>query len=165
MVGAARYERSDTRVNDFPYVFLDATYLKVRNSVGQPASMAMVVATGVASEGNREILGCDLGDSESEAFWQQFLTSLRARGLAGVRLVVADAHLGLAAAAGRVLQGAGGQRCRVHFIRNPLAVVPRSHQHMAAALFRTVSGWSEPSSRTSTTNGRQPSAATSQRTP
>ena len=74
----------------------------------------------------------------SEGFWQQFLASLRARGLSGVRLVTADAHLGLVAAADRVLQGAARQRCRVHFVRNLLAVVPRSHQHMAAALFRTV---------------------------
>ena len=123
---------------EFPCVFLDATYLKVRNSVGQVASVAMVVATGVTSEGNREILACDLGDSESEAFWRQFLSGLRARGLSGVRLVVADAHAGLAAAADRVLQGAGRQRCPVHFIANLLAVVPSSHQHMAAAVFRTV---------------------------
>ena len=136
MVEAFRSRRLDH--TEFPYVYLDATCLKVRNSVGQPASTAMVVATGVTADGNREILGCDLGDSESEGFWQQFLASLRTRGLTGVRLVTADAHLGLAAAADRVLLGAGRQRCRVHFIRNLLAVVPRSHQHMAAALFRTV---------------------------
>ena len=86
----------------------------------------------------REILGCDLGDSESEAFWQRFLASLRNRGLHGVRLVISDAHLGLAAPADRTLQGATRQRCRVHFIRNLLAVVPKTHQHMAAALFRTI---------------------------
>ena len=123
---------------EFPYIYLDATYLNVRNSVAQPASMATVVATGVTADGNREILGCDVGDSESEAFWQQFLTSLKDRGLHGVRLVISDAHRGLGAAAGRHFQGAAKQRCRVHFIRNLLAVVPRSHQHMAAALFRTV---------------------------
>ena len=123
---------------EFPYVYLDATYLNVRNSVAQPASMATVVATGVTADGNREILGCDVGDSESEAFWQQFLASLKDRGLHGVRLVISDAHRGLAAAAGRHFQGAAKQRCRVHFIRNLLAVVPRSHQHMAAALFRTI---------------------------
>ena len=123
---------------EFPYVYLDATYLNVRNSVAQPASMATVVATGITSDGNREILGCDVGDSESEAFWQQFLTSLKDRGLHGVRLVISDAHRGLGAAAGRHFQGAARQRCRVHFIRNLLAVVPRSHQHMAAALFRTI---------------------------
>lgn len=123
---------------EFPYVYLDATYLNVRNSLAQPASMATVVATGVTSDGNREILGCDVGDSESEGFWKQFLGSLRDRGLTGVRLVISDAHRGLAAAADRWFQGAARQRCRVHFIRNLLAVVPRSHQHMAAALFRTV---------------------------
>ncbi len=123
---------------EFPYIYLDATYLNVRNSLSQPASMATVVATGITSDGNREILGCDVGDSESEAFWQQFLASLKDRGLHGVRLVISDAHRGLAAAAGRWFQGAAKQRCRVHFIRNLLAVVPRSHQHMAAAVFRTI---------------------------
>ena len=123
---------------EFPYVYLDATYLNVRNSVAQPASMATVVATGITSDGNREVLGCDVGDSESEGFWQQFLSSLRDRGLTGVRLVISDAHRGLGAAAGRWFQGTARQRCRVHFIRNLLAVVPRSHQHMAAAVFRTI---------------------------
>ena len=123
---------------EFPYVYVDATYLKVRNSVGQVTSMAMVVASGITSQGNREILGCDVGDSESEGFWRQFLTSLRDRGLAGVRLVILDAHRGLATAVDRTLQGAARQRCRVHFIRNLLALVPRTHQHMAAAVFRTV---------------------------
>ena len=120
-----------------PHVYLDATYLNVRNSVAQPASMATVVATGITSEGNREVLGCDVGDSETEGFWQQFMGSLRDRGLTGVRLVISDAHRGLAAA-DRWFQGAARQRCRVHFIRNLLSVVPRSHQHMAAALFRTI---------------------------
>ncbi|MYB24014.1 MAG: IS256 family transposase [Acidimicrobiia bacterium] len=123
---------------EFPYVYLDATYLNVRNNLAQPASMATVVATGITADGNREVLGCDVGDSESEGFWQQFLASLRERGLSGVRLVVSDAHRGLAAAADRWFQGAARQRCRVHFIRNLLAAVPKSHQHMAAALFRTI---------------------------
>ena len=123
---------------EFPYVYLDATYLNVRNSVAQPASMATVVATGITADGNREVLGCDVGDSESEGFSQQFLSSLRDRGLTGVRLVISDAHRGLGAAADRWFQGAARQRCRVHFIRNLLAVVPRSHQHMAAAVFRTI---------------------------
>ena len=92
MVEAFRSRRLDHV--EFPYVYLDATYLKVRNSVSQVASMAMVVATGVTADGNREILGCDIGDSESEGFWQHFLGSLRARGLTGVRLVIADAHAG-----------------------------------------------------------------------
>ena len=108
---------------EFPYVYLDATYLNVRNDLSQPASMAAVVATGLTADGNREVLGCDVGDSEG--FWQQFLGSLRDRGLTGVRLVISDAHRGLAAAADRWFQGAARQRCRVHFIRILLAVVPK----------------------------------------
>ena len=123
---------------EFPYVFLDATYLKVRNSVGQVTSMAMVVASGVTEDGRREVLGCDIGDSEDGEFWQAFLASLRDRGLTGVRLVISDAHRGLNAAADRALQGAARQRCRVHFTRNLLARVPRTHQNMAAAILRTV---------------------------
>ena len=123
---------------EFPYVFLDATYLKVRNSVGQVTSMAVVVASGVTGDGRREILGCDIGDSEDGEFWQAFLASLRDRGLTGVRLVISDAHRGLNAAADRALQGAARQRCRVHFTRNLLARVPRTHQNMAAAILRTV---------------------------
>ena len=123
---------------EFPYVYLDATYLNVPNNVSQPASMATVVATGITATGNREVLGCDVGDSDSEGFCQQFLGSLRDRGLGGVRLVISDAHRGLAAAADRWFQGAARQRCRVHFICNLLAAVPQSHQHMAAALFRTI---------------------------
>ena len=142
MVDAFRGRRLDHI--EFPYVYVDATYLKVRNSVGQVTSMAMVIASGVTSQGNREILGCDLGDSESEAFWRQFLTSLRDRGLGGVRLVISDAHRGLAAAVDRTMQGAARQRCRVHFIRNLLALVPRSHQHMAAAVFRTIFAQPDP---------------------
>ena len=104
---------------EFPYVYLDATYLNVRNSMSQPASIATVVATAITSDGNREVLGCDVGDSESEGFWQQFMGSLRDRGLHGVRLVISDAHRGLAAAADRWFQGAARQRCRVHFIGEP----------------------------------------------
>ncbi|MCY4486842.1 MAG: transposase [Deltaproteobacteria bacterium] len=87
---------------------------------------------------HREVLGCDVGDSETEGFWQQFLGSLHDRGLAGARLVISDAHRGLAAAADRRFRGAARQCCRMHVIRNLLAVVPKSHQHMAAALFRTI---------------------------
>ena len=91
---------------EFPYAYLDATCLKVRNSVAPVASTAMVVATGVTADGNREILGCDI-ESDSEGFWQSFLGSLQSRGLTGVRLVTADAHAGLAAAADRAIQRAG----------------------------------------------------------
>jgi putative transposase len=115
----------------------DATYLHVRRA-GQVASMAVMVATGVTATGGREVLGVDVGDSEDEVFWRAFLRSLRERGLAGVRLVISDKHSGLVAALSRVLQGAGHQRCRVHFARNLLALVPKSHKDMVAAVFRTI---------------------------
>ena len=97
---------------EFPYVYLDATYLDVRNTQSQSASIATVVATGITADGNREVLGCDVGDSKAEGFWQQFLGTLRDRGLTGMRLVISDAHRGLAAAADRWFQGADRQRWR-----------------------------------------------------
>ena len=129
----------------FPYVFLDATYLHVRrtgpggqSAGGQVTSMAVVVATGVTANGGREILGVDIGDSEDEVFWRGFLRTLRERGLSGVRLVISDQHSGLVAALGRQMQGVTHQRCRVHFARNLLALVPKSHKDMVAAVFRTA---------------------------
>jgi putative transposase len=123
----------------FPYVFLDATYLHVRETArGQVVSKAVVVATGVTEHGTREILGLDVGDSEDETFWRKFLTDLKGRGLSGVRLVVSDQHAGLVAALRRCFPGEAHQRCRVHFARNLLALVPRSHKDMVAALFRTI---------------------------
>jgi putative transposase len=123
----------------FPYVFLDATYLHVRESSrGQVVSQAVVVATGVTEDGGREILGLDVGDSEDETFWRAFLTSLRDRGLSGVRLVISDQHAGLVKALTRCFTGASHQRCRVHFARNLLALVPKSHKDMVAAVFRTI---------------------------
>jgi putative transposase len=122
----------------FPYVYLDATYLNVRNTTGQVTSMAVVVATGIAADGSREVLGVDVGDSEDETFWRGFLTALKQRGLHGVRLVISDQHAGLVKALKRSFQGAGHQRCRVHFARNLLAHVPKSHGDMVAAVFRTI---------------------------
>jgi transposase-like protein len=126
----------------FPYVFLDATYLHVRRTSpsggGQVTSMAVVVATGVTADGGREVLGCDVGDSEDEVFWRGFLRTLKERGLAGVQLVISDQHAGLVAALGRVFQRVAHQRCRVHFARNLLALVPKSHKDMVAAVFRTI---------------------------
>jgi putative transposase len=121
----------------FPYVIVDATYLHVRDG-HHVVSKAVVIATGVAATGHREVLGVDVGDSEDEVFWRAFLRSLRARGLGGVRLVISDAHAGLVAALRRVFQGAAHQRCRVHFARNLLALVPKGHQEMVAAAFRTI---------------------------
>jgi transposase-like protein len=121
----------------YPYVFLDATYCKARVD-HQVVSQAVVVAIGVRADGHREVLGVDVGDSEDGAFWTGFLRSLKARGLAGVRLVIADAHLGLAQAVKTVFLGAGVQRCRVHFMRNVLAAVPKQNGEMVAALIRTI---------------------------
>jgi putative transposase len=122
---------------EFPYVWLDATYLKGRQR-GQVVARAVVVATGVSGGGDREVLGVAVGDTEDEAFWTEFLRSLRSRGLGGVGLVVSDHHLGLKAAIATVFIGAAWQRCRVHFMRNALAKVPRANAEMVAAAIRTI---------------------------
>lgn len=129
--------RSRRLEGSYPYVWLDATFVKVR-SQGRVVSMAVVIAIGVRDSGEREVLGLDVGPSEDGAFWLQFLRGLVARGLAGVQLVVSDAHQGLKGAIGAVLQGAAWQRCRVHFVRNALALVPKSAAQMVAATIRTV---------------------------
>ena len=121
----------------YPYVFLDATYVKGRVT-GRVVSRAVVIAMGVTADGTREILGLSVGDSEDAVFWTEFLQGLRQRGLRGVSLVISDAHLGLKAAISSVLVGSAWQRCRVHFMRNVLAKVPRAEGHMVAALIRTV---------------------------
>ena len=124
---------------EFPYVYLDATYVHVRDdAMGQVVSRAVVVATGITAAGGREVLGVDVGDSEDETFWTAFLRSLKHRGLAGVRLVISDAHAGLTAAIRKCMTGASWQRCRVHYARNLLAVVPKSSQEMVAAAFRSI---------------------------
>jgi putative transposase len=121
----------------YPYVFLDATYCKARID-HRVVSQAVVVAVGVSATGRREVLGMDVGDSEDGAFWTSFLRGLKARGLTGVKLVIADAHLGLRQAVNAVLLGASVQRCRVHFTRNMLAAVPKGNAEMVAAAIRTV---------------------------
>ena len=121
----------------FPDVFCDATYLTARVK-GRVVSRAVVVATGVTSSGDREVLGVEVGDSEDGAFWTAFLRSLRARGLSGVQLVISDHHLGLKAAIASVFIGAAWQRCRVHFMRNVLSRVPKGSAEMVAAAIRTV---------------------------
>ena len=127
----------------FPYVFLDATYCKARVN-HRVVSQAVVVATGVAADGHREVLGFDVGDSEDGAVWTAFLRSLRARGLGGVQLVISDAHAGLKSAIGSVLLGAAWQRCRVHFLRNVLAQVPKGSAEMVAATIRTIFAQPDP---------------------
>lgn len=121
----------------YPYVWLDATFVKVREH-GRVVSQAVVMAIGVKASGEREVLGVDVGPSEDGAFWLQFLRGLVARGLSGVKLVTSDAHEGLKQAAEAVLQGASWQRCRVHFMRNALGLVPRTAASMVATTIRTV---------------------------
>lgn len=122
---------------EFPYVWLDAKAVKVREN-DRVVSMAAVVAVGVRNTGDREVLGFDIGPAETYEFWAAFLRSLVRRGLKGVRLVISDAHEGLRRAIADVLHGATWQRCRVHYMRNLLAYVPRHLQPMVAALVRTV---------------------------
>ncbi|MDT7557321.1 MAG: putative transposase [Pseudonocardiales bacterium] len=121
----------------FPYVFLDATYCKARVN-RRVVSQAVVIATGVRADGWREVLGFAVGDSEDGAFWTAFLRSLKARGLGGVQLVISDAHTGLKQAINAVFIGAAWQRCRVHFLRNVLAQVPKGSSEMVAAAIRTI---------------------------
>jgi transposase-like protein len=136
----AEVERFRNRelTGSYPYVWLDASYVKARQD-GQVVSLAVVIAIGVNAEsGQREVLGLDVGPSEDGAFWLSFLRSLVARGLSGVRLVTSDSHQGLKSAIEAVLQGAGWQRCRVHFMRNALSSVPKEAQQMVGATIRTV---------------------------
>ncbi len=122
----------------YPYVWLDATYVKARQD-GRVVSVAVVIAVGVSgATGEREVLGLDVGASEDGAFWLSFLRGLVSRGLRGVRLVVSDAHRGLKGAIEAVLQGASWQRCRVHFMRNALSLVPKAARQMVRATIRTV---------------------------
>jgi transposase-like protein len=140
----AEVERFRTRKLDgpYPYIWLDATFPKVRQDgrvVSHPqAGTRLVIAIGVNARGEREVLGLDVGASEDGAFWLAFLRSLVARGLSGVRLVISDAHGGLKAAIAAVVHGASWQRCRVHWLRNAMALVPKSAQQMVGATIRTV---------------------------
>ncbi len=135
----------------FVYVWLDATYVHVREH-RHVTSKAVVIATGLRADGHREVLGLDVGDSENEPFWREFLTSLTDRGLSGVRLVISDAHAGLTKAIARCFQGAGWQRCRVHAMRNLLAAANHRHRPMIAALIRTV--FAQPDAETARTQLR-----------
>jgi putative transposase len=119
-------------------VWVDATYVKARQD-GRVSSTAVVIAVGVNGEaGEREVLGLDVGPSEDGAFWTSFLRSLVARRLSGVRLVTSDSHRGLKNAVAAILAGASWQRCRVHFMRNALSLVPKAAQQMVGATIRTV---------------------------
>jgi putative transposase len=132
-------ELRERRLDGIPFVYLwlDATYLKVREN-RRVVSKAVVIATAVRGDGHREIVGVDIGDSENETFWTEFLRDLTDRGLSGVQLVISDAHRGLTAAIARVLQGSAWQRCRVHAMRNLLTAARHEHRQLIAALIRTV---------------------------
>jgi putative transposase len=121
---------------DWPYLWIDATYVKVREN-GRIVSVAVIVAVGVNADGRREVLGMDIGPSEAETFWTAFLRKLTRRGLRGVKLVVSDAHEGIKAAVSKILT-ATWQRCRVHFMRNVLAHAGRSGRRVVSAFIATA---------------------------
>jgi transposase-like protein len=121
---------------EWPYLWIDATYIKAREG-GRVVSTAVIVAVAVNTDGRREVLGVATGPSEAEPFWTAFLRSLADRGLRGVKLVIADDHKGLRAAAERVLH-TGMQRCRVHWMRNALAPVPSRQRATVATMLRTI---------------------------
>jgi transposase-like protein len=121
-------------VGDWPYLWLDATYLKQREG-GRITSVAAIIAVAVNTDGKREIVGLHIGPSEAETFWATLLKSLVRRGLRGTKLVISDAHEGLKAAIRRVMS-ASWQRCRVHWMRNAQSYVPKGQQNMVAAALR-----------------------------
>ena len=121
---------------DWPYLWIDATYVKQRDA-GRIVSVAAIIAVAVNTDGRREVLGMSVGPSEAEPFWTDFLRSLTHRGLRGVKLIISDAHEGLKAAASKVL-GSTWQRCRVHFMRNALALVPKKQKPAVATMIRTA---------------------------
>ena len=121
---------------DWPYLWLDATYVKVRQA-GRIVSVSVIIPVGVNSDGRREVLGLDIGPSEAETFWLEFLRKLSRRGLRRVKLGISDAHEGLKAAVTRVFN-ATWQRCRLHFMRTLLAHAGRQGQRLAAAFIGTA---------------------------
>jgi putative transposase len=122
---------------DWPYVWLDATYVKVRRN-HRIVSVAVIVAIGVNTDGRREVLGMDIGPSEAETFWSEFLRKLRRRGLRGAKLIVSDAHEGIKAAVTKQMN-ATWQRCRVHTMRNALAYAGKSSRRVVSAFIATAS--------------------------
>jgi len=138
-------EEIDDRVNAFltrpiegewPYLWIDATYVKARQA-GRIVSTAVIIAVGVNTDGRREVLGVATGPSEAEAFWKSFLRSLADRGLRGTKLVIADDHKGLRAAASKIFH-ATLQRCRIHWMRNALAHVPAKQRPAVTAMIKTI---------------------------
>lgn len=127
----------DRRIEgDWPYLWMDATYIKVRRA-GRIVSVAVIIAVGVNSDGRREVLGMEIGHSEAEVFWTDFLRSLARRGLRGVKLVISDSHEGIKASVAKVFS-ATWQRCRVHFMRNALAHAGKSGRRVVSAFIATA---------------------------
>lgn len=131
--------RNRRLADSYPYIWLDATFVKAREA-GRVVSQAIVIAIGATAGGEREVLGLDVGPSEDGAFWLQFLRGLVARGLGGVQLVISDAHEGLKGAIAAVLSGASWQRCRVHFVRNAQALVPKREAGFISSSIRLAFG-------------------------
>jgi transposase-like protein len=150
--GEVQAFRSRPITAEHPYVWIDATYHKVRQD-GRVQSMATVVAIGVTKDGERQVLGVDAGPSEEAAFWTAFLRDLVKRGLGGVRLVISDAHEGIKKAVSKVLVGSSWQRCRVHFMRNLLAKLPHSAREPVGAIVRTI--FAQPDHETAMTQLRK----------
>jgi putative transposase len=136
---------------DWPYLWIDATYVKVRQN-GRIVSVAVTIAVAVNADGRREVLGMDIGASEAETFWLEFLRQLKRRGLAGVKLVISDAHEGIKAAVTKVFR-ATWQRCRVHFMRNALAHAGKSGRRVVAAFIATA--FAQDSAAAASTQWRQ----------
>jgi len=121
---------------DWPYLWIDATYVKVRQA-GRIVFVAVIIAVAVNGDGRREVLGMDIGPSEAETFWTAFLRKLTRRGLRGVKLVISDGHEGIKAAVAKLLN-ASWQRCRVHFMRNALAHAGKSGRRVVSAFIATA---------------------------
>ena len=140
---------------DWPYLWIDATYLKVHRG-GRIVSVAVIIAIGVNGDGRREVLGMEIGTSEAEPIWMEFLRKLTRRGLRGVKLVVSDAHEGIKAAVTKVLC-ATWQRCRVHFMRNVLAHAGKSGRRVVSAFIATAFAQETPEARErAMARGRRP---------
>ena len=124
---------------DWPYLWIDATYVKVRQKAAGSSRSPMIVAVGVNSDGRREVLGMDIGSSEAEPFWTAFLRGLARRGLRGVKLVISDAHeehQGIEVS--QAADAPAWQRCRVHFMRNILAHAGKSGRRVVSAFIGTA---------------------------
>lgn len=131
------FRNRDLSHKEYPYLYLDATFPKVREN-GHIRSMAMAIAVGVNNDGTREVLGFDIGMSETGEYWTSFLQTLVDRGMRGVKLVISDSHQGLKNAINKVLIGSSWQRCQVHFMRNVLCDVPKKQKSLVGAIVRTI---------------------------